>query len=94
LSRSLRDHPFADPSADPGEDPESPGGTRVFSPPSDLGEGSSDPLAEPIAALLGAALALVTVMVPLLAVLTDPPPTLPRSGRVEAVSDSARPVRP
>jgi hypothetical protein len=35
-------------------------------------DSSANPLAEPIAALLGATLALISLLVPLLTVMTDP----------------------
>jgi hypothetical protein len=51
-----------EPAADPGEDPYSPG-QRLHA--------TADPLAESLGAMLGALLALLTLAVPLLGVLSD-----------------------
>ena len=94
--RSPADPPSGEPNADAGEDPESPANPVSFTAsPSDQGKNLPDPFAEPIAALLGTALALVTLLVPLLVVVTDPPPFPPRPSLSPRPGAAAEiPVRP
>jgi hypothetical protein len=58
-------------SADSGEEPDSPGRQHQSEDRRTLSQSASDPLAEPVAALLGACLALLSLLVPLAAVLND-----------------------
>jgi hypothetical protein len=84
----------ADSLPDSGEDPESPAGSPAARPTGSAGEGVGplDPLAEPIAALLGAALAVIALAVPVLVVINDPllsePPRSP--AEVQARTSGAR----
>lgn len=75
-------HPGGETSGESTEDPDSPGPHTRSSlsaappspnehPPESGAERLNDPLAEPLAALLGTALALLTLAVPLLAVLAE-----------------------
>lgn len=94
--RSPADQPSGEPIPDASEDPESPRNPVSFTgSPSDQGKSLSDPFAEPIAALLGTALALATLLVPLLVVVTDPPPFPPRPSLSPRPGAAAEiPVRP
>jgi hypothetical protein len=87
------DPPVGEVPLDSGEDPESPGPPPPLDSPSSAGGSPTDPLAEPLAALLGAALALVSLVVPLFAVVSDPP-RIPPSTPVEAGAASPRPSAP
>jgi hypothetical protein len=69
---STAEHSGSDTTAEPGEEPESPTGRLASAPQPPESDGSGDPLAEPIAALLGAALAVITLFVPILTVVTSP----------------------
>jgi|LakMenE01Jun11ns_1017448.scaffolds.fasta_scaffold9949767_3 hypothetical protein len=67
--------------ADPGEDPYSPGSIR---------QSAVDPLAETLGALFGALLAILTLTVPLLGVLTDRRDEIvPSSGPARSIEASA-----
>jgi hypothetical protein len=70
----------AEPTSDPGEDPYSPGPMQ---------QATVDPLAEPLGALFGALLAILTLTVPLLGVLSDRrDENLPSSGPARSIEAS------